>query len=305
MTVRDAWATREQQVLADSVRRSLDAADSARLTPTKERKVIAGIADALTVAGHTITPTKETENMTDTSTMPATVTAALARVMVEIGGIDKLSAKERAARGMGGGDQGIAYAYRGIDQIAAKAQPLLGKHGVVIIPTIIESRIEPITINSKPWVDHFITVRWSVYGPGGLEDRIESVTMGIGRDNSDKSANKAMTGAFKNLLLRLLCIGDPADDTDGHTVERDAPKSRTAEILNMFDGITDGKIRHSAKSRFMDVYGVPPDGLAVELHDDAVKWLPNEIEILMRDADDRAAADRANAAAENEPQTTP
>ncbi len=28
-----------------------------------------------------------------------------------------------------------------------------------------------------------------------------------------------MTGAYKNLLLRLLCIGDPADDTDGHTAE--------------------------------------------------------------------------------------
>jgi hypothetical protein len=137
-----------------------------------------------------------------------------------------------------------------------------------------------------------------VYGPGGLEDRIESVTMGIGRDNSDKSANKAMTGAFKNLLLRLLCIGDPADDTDGHTVEGDARKSRADEILKMFAGITDDEVRLKAKSTFMARYRHPPDELPLELHADAVKWLANEIEILSRDAADLAAADLAHAAAE-------
>jgi hypothetical protein len=39
-------------------------------------------------------------------------------------------------------------------------------------------------------------------------------TEGLGEDNADKGINKAMTGAYKNLLLRILCIGDPQDDTD-------------------------------------------------------------------------------------------
>jgi hypothetical protein len=147
------------------------------------------------------------------------VVEALAAVMGELGGIEKLTADQRRARGIGG-EQGITYAYRGIDQIAAQVQPLLAKHGVVIFPHVIESHVKEILVRNNPWTDTTVRVEWFVCGPNGSQ--ITACTEGLGRDNSDKGVNKAMTGAFKNLLLRLLCIGDPADDTDGITHERDA-----------------------------------------------------------------------------------
>lgn len=158
-----------------------------------------------------------------TSELPAVtnVVQALARVQAEIGGVEKLSGAERKARGLGGGDGGINYAYRGIDQIAAAAQPLFGRHGVVISPTVLSSDVTQIELNGRPWTDTTVLVDWTIYGPGGVEDRITARTEGQGRDNSDKGRNKAMTGAFKNLLLRLLCIGDPGDDPDNHTYESD------------------------------------------------------------------------------------
>ena len=70
-----------------------------------------------------------------------------------------------------------------------------------------------------------------------------ATTEGLGRDNSDKGYNKASTAAFKNLLLRLLCIGDPRDDTDGHVVELDTPKSHADEMNNMFAAINDDGFR--------------------------------------------------------------
>jgi hypothetical protein len=81
-------------------------------------------------------------------------------------------------------------------------------------------------------------VRWSIYGPGGIDDRIEAVTVGLGRDNSDKGYPKAITQAYKNLLLRVLMIGDPADDADGHTFERDdsqPPVERDPEVDAVLD----------------------------------------------------------------------
>jgi hypothetical protein len=153
----------------------------------------------------------------------ADVIAALAAVQAEIGGIEKLSVEERRRRGTVVGDTGVSYAYRGIDQIAAAAQPLLGLAGVVIVPTVTARTITEITVNNKPWSDTLLTVEWRIYGPGGVTDMITATTEGWGRDNSDKGINKAMTGAFKNVLLRLLCIGDPQDDTDGHTHERSTP----------------------------------------------------------------------------------
>jgi hypothetical protein len=164
--------------------------------------------------------------MTDTTTQPESelppatnVIAALARVEAEVGGIEKRR----------GGEGGISYPFRGIDAIAQAAQPLLGKHGVVIVPELREQRIVDITVNNKPWTDTFVEVQWSVYGPGGVDDKIVAYTSGWGRDNADKGINKAMTGAFKNLLLRILCIGDPQDDTDGHTHERDDGRGRPAD----------------------------------------------------------------------------
>lgn len=171
-------------------------------------------------------------------TQPRDVVAAIARVMTELGGIDKLSPADRQARGMGGGDTGIKYAYRGIDQIAGAAQPLLGKYGVVIVPSVIESKVEQIVVNDRPWTDTWVRVHWIIYGPGGINDHIGGVTEGLGRDNADKGANKAMTSAAKNLLLRLLMIGDSNDDSDGHTYERDqvdtGPQPLTQSWLNDF-----------------------------------------------------------------------
>lgn len=176
--------------------------------------------------------------------LPTNVVAAIARVMAEIGGIRKMSQAERRRLGLmepgaGSDDFGVKYAYRGIDQVAAAAQPLLGKYGVVIIPTVLDQSIANITVKDKPWTDTFVEVQWDMYGPGGVTDKLVAITTGVGRDNSDKGVNKAMTTAFKNLLLRILCIGDPADETDAVRHETDAmgepvdprPDKHPADVL--------------------------------------------------------------------------
>lgn len=153
---------------------------------------------------------------------PTTVTEALANVMAEVGGIEKMTPEERRRRGLAApasGERGITYAYRGIDQIAALVQPLLAKNGVVITPRLTSYEIRDITVNNNPWTDTIVTVAWTISGPG--DTTLDGASIGQGRDNSDKGPNKAMTSAFKNLVLKLLCIGDPSDDTDGHNQEAD------------------------------------------------------------------------------------
>lgn len=212
------------------------------------------------------------------------VVTALSNVMQEIGGIEKLTAEERRRRGMGGGDTGVGYAYRGIDQIAAAAQPLFGKHGVIIVPSVTEQHVEQIQINNRPWSDTSITVAWSIYGPGGPNDVITAVTTGIGRDNSDKGVNKAMTGAFKNLLLRLLCIGDPADDTDGHTHEADAaqqsaPQNKAA--ADLYEQLVKlGKDKNPAAAALKDWATTQDKPLTYKAFDTDRQWLDAVVEYL-------------------------
>jgi len=152
---------------------------------------------------------------------PRNVIEAIARVELEIGGIAKLTPEQRRRlTGVAGESGGISFAYRGIDQIAAAAQQLFGEYGVVLVPNIVSMDVEKVlkgfnaTAESTQWTRTTLTVRYDMYGPGGVDDMISSTVIGVGDDNSDKGANKAATAAFKNLLLRILCIGDPQDDTD-------------------------------------------------------------------------------------------
>jgi hypothetical protein len=172
-----------------------------------------------------------TKQSTSDAPTPGNVVAALARVTAEIGGIEKRRKND-------GGGGGVNYAFRGIDAIAAAAQPLFGQYGIVMVPEVVSQDIVDITVANKPWTDTHVEVQWSIYGPGGVDDQIVAVTRGWGRDNSDKGANKAMTQAFKNLLLRVLCIGDPADDTDGDTHEAQygpPPTQPTVEAIATYD----------------------------------------------------------------------
>ena len=151
------------------------------------------------------------------------VQAALAHVVADLPAIGK---DGKAAAQQGG------YAYRGIEQITGHVQPLFAKYGVVVVPAVQSVHVDHLTVNNKPWTDTRLVVNYTIVGPDG--SKLEATTVGIGRDNADKGANKAMSQAFKYLLLQLLCISDTADDTDGQTHEADAPPTFSAEAVELY-----------------------------------------------------------------------
>lgn len=111
------------------------------------------------------------------------------------------------------------YSYRGIEAITRHAQPLFAKHGVLTIP---QAEVLA-TVDSKAmkegWQDIIMRVEWTLVATDG--STITAVTNGIGRDRTDKGANKAQQQAYKYLLLHVLCIADGKDDADGLTYEHD------------------------------------------------------------------------------------
>lgn len=140
------------------------------------------------------------------------VSQALADVITELPGIGK---DGRADPKQGG------YAYRGIEQITTQVQPLFAKHGIVFAPRVESWEVRDIEVNGKPWTDTFLLVAYDVYGPAGDHITVGPI-LAIGRDNSDKGANKCMTQAFKYALLQTLCVSDAKDDADGSNHEADA-----------------------------------------------------------------------------------
>lgn len=152
------------------------------------------------------------------STEPEVVVKAIIEVMRELGPIPK---GDTAPASMGN------YSFRGIESIMARLGPLLAKHGVVIVPhsRVLGTEAAPSMPNG--WVDVTLSVEWRVYGPDG--SWISASTNGVGRDKNDKGANKAMTQAYKYLLMELFAIGDGEADSDGHAYE---PHVDTPQIID-------------------------------------------------------------------------
>lgn len=161
------------------------------------------------------TPPEEAPPAQPERPAPTNVIAALARVMEELPGIGKGDTSEQG------------YSYRGIEAITKEAQHLLGKHCVVFVPKVVRREVKDLTINNRPWTEDQAEILYTVYGPGGVDDKIEVGPLwGLGRDNSDKGMNKAMTQAFKYALIQTLCIGDSKDDADaGPAHEADAKQA--------------------------------------------------------------------------------
>lgn len=168
------------------------------------------------------------------------VVTALAAVIAEMPAIGK-DAQASSAQG--------GYSYRGIESITAAIQPLLAKHGVVFAPEVVDWTEKDITVNGKPWTDQRLKVRYTIYGPGGPEDKIETTVVGIGRDNSDKGSNKALTQAFKYLLLQTFCIADPKDDGDkeSHEAETPAPAPERTWVDNAAEFFGEDKLVAAAE----------------------------------------------------------
>lgn len=140
--------------------------------------------------------------MNDPAVIP--VYAALTRIIAELPAIGKDS--------RGPKDQG-SYAYRGIETITGHVQPLLAKHGVVVVPSARVVSQAPSPGMKETWQDVTLEVEWTIVGPDG--STMTARTVGIGRDSGDKQCNKAMSQAYKYLWLDLLCIADSKDDSDG------------------------------------------------------------------------------------------
>jgi hypothetical protein len=86
------------------------------------------------------------------------VITALSKVMGELPAIGK-DAKSHP-RG---------YSYRGIEAITKHLQPLLAKHGVIIVPNASITSVVASPEMKPGWQDVYATVEWTIYGPDGSE----------------------------------------------------------------------------------------------------------------------------------------
>lgn len=109
------------------------------------------------------------------------------------------------------------YDFRGIDAVVNAVGPLLREHGVLIVPGLVESNYRDVqTSTGKPSRECTVTVTYRAYGPAG--DFVDMQVPGESMDFGDKGTPKAMSVAFRILLLQTFAIptGDPDPDSQSY-----------------------------------------------------------------------------------------
>jgi hypothetical protein len=139
---------------------------------------------------------------------------------------------EPIAKGRRNKEQG--FQFRGIDEIMNELQPILKKHGLFVVPEIIDvKRQERLTKSGSTLLYSVATIRYTMYAHDGSS--ISGSTIGEGMDSGDKASNKAMAVAMKYFLLQTFCIPtEDAKDPDEHSHEVEPMRnSREANLVKI------------------------------------------------------------------------
>ena len=108
----------------------------------------------------------------------------------------------------------VKYSYRRIEDITKVVKPLFAKHGLTLSPEVLKYDVN----RWEKTTEIILFVQYHLHHVSGQEIIIGPI-VSIGRDTSDKAANKALTQAYKYCLSQPLIITDDADDADGEHIE--------------------------------------------------------------------------------------
>lgn len=116
--------------------------------------------------------------------------------------------------------QGSGYKFRGIDDVYNTIAPMLARHGLCILPRVLNRTITERT-SQKGGALFYVTVESEfdfVCADDGSKHTVK--TFGEAMDSGDKATNKAMSAAYKYACFQAFSIPTESDnDADAHTYE--------------------------------------------------------------------------------------
>jgi hypothetical protein len=135
----------------------------------------------------------------------------MAKIMAEIAAVKK----EKTMQSMG-------YKYRGIDDVMNALHNLFAKHEVVITSRIAESECK-VSMSGKD-IHAIVKVEYTFWAKDG--SKMENLGIGEGMDNRDKAISKALSQAYKNVLLQVFLI--PTEDLKKEVLEAHSDHETTS-----------------------------------------------------------------------------
>ncbi len=149
--------------------------------------------------------------MTDLKDAKLSVAEALSACMEDVQSISKdRKVTEGPAR----------FSFRGVDDVMQAVGPKLRKHGLIFAPSrVVSVEHERYTTAKGSLMDGVtVVVEYTITGPTG--DTMTAAAAGQAADSGDKAVPKAMSVAYRTVLLQALCIPTDEPDPDSQVHER-------------------------------------------------------------------------------------
>ena len=157
---------------------------------------------------------------------PVGVITAIRSIIKDIG-------EHGVAKGQKNKEQG--YQYRGIDDMLNALSPLYAKHGLVIVPKVVSRDvIQSTTKSGSALWKVSVCVEYHLHAEDG--STLVASTYGEAMDSADKATNKALSAAYKYLVIQLFAIpvvGTP--DADATTPEEQVPVLNETQLKKVRD----------------------------------------------------------------------
>lgn len=148
---------------------------------------------------------------------PNGVYAAFTAAMNEIGAVGKDSRNEQG------------WMFRGIDAVMNAVGPAFRKHGLFILPEVLDHNLVATPRGTKtPVISVIVKVRYSVVHSDGSS--FSGVVMGEGNDFSDKATAKSLSVALRTFLIQSLVLPTHDEDPDAVSIERGSPQAAPARV---------------------------------------------------------------------------
>lgn len=156
----------------------------------------------------------------------ANIYKAIGEVMKDVGAVGKDSKNPQ---------QG--YRYRGIDAVMNALQPAMIKHGIFVVPSVMEEhREERQTSRGGLLIYSVLKIKYTFYAEDGTF--IEAIVVGEGMDSGDKATNKALSVGFKYACFQVFCI--PTEEMIDPEVDSPEPTPKmisTEHAKDIKDGL--------------------------------------------------------------------
>jgi hypothetical protein len=102
------------------------------------------------------------------------------------------------------------YLYRSIDDVLGALAPLLARHRLCVLPRVLERE----AVRSSR-TSNLVSVHVAFDLVSALDGSVHTIeSFGEAIDDSDKGTAKAISSAFKLVMLQAFCIPVPQDDVD-------------------------------------------------------------------------------------------